>query len=74
MINWNDIQVEQQIAQERYQTIIEARQVKKALSAYKPGQLEKQSRCGHTLAWLGGQLISLGHSLQGSGNASTSQC
>ena len=32
MINWNDIQVEQEIAQERYQPIIQARQMSRALA------------------------------------------
>lgn len=31
MINWNDIKVEQEIAQERYEQIIQARQVARAL-------------------------------------------
>lgn len=37
MFNLTDLEVEQQIAQERYQSIIEARQVEKALSTHKPG-------------------------------------
>ncbi len=36
MINWNDIKVEQEIAQERYQQIIEARQVARALEKEQP--------------------------------------
>jgi len=36
MINWNDIKVEQEIAQERYQQIIEARQVDHAQEKEQP--------------------------------------
>ena len=36
MINWNDIKVEQEIAQERYQQIIQARQVARALEKEQP--------------------------------------
>ena len=32
MINWNDIRVEQEIAQERYQPIIQARQMSRTLT------------------------------------------
>jgi hypothetical protein len=40
MINWNDIRVEQEIAQERYQTIIQGQQVDRASSAKEKGQAE----------------------------------
>ena len=36
MINWNDIKVEQEIAQERYQQIIQAHQVARALEKEQP--------------------------------------
>jgi len=54
MINWNDIRVEQQIAQERYQTVIESRQ-RPATTPLLP----------KLRGWLGTQLIAWGHTLQG---------
>jgi len=38
MINWNDIRVEQEIAQERYQTIIQGRQLDQVRSERKKGK------------------------------------
>ena len=38
MINWNDIRVEQEIAQERYQPIIQGRQISPVLAESDQGQ------------------------------------
>jgi hypothetical protein len=40
MINWNDIRVEQEIAQERYQPIIQSRQISRDLAKNGQGQSE----------------------------------
>ena len=55
MINWNYIQVEQEIAQDRYEVIIRGRQL---------GRFRQQeNRAGHYVRlrnWLGAQLIDWG--------------
>lgn len=57
MINWYDIQVEQEIAQERYQPLIRARQFKRrSQSATGPGS----PAFDRTRNWLGDQLQNWG--------------
>lgn len=55
MFNWNDIRVEQEIAQERYRVIAQSYQRSRA----KNGE-DRKSISGLTRDWLGNQLISLG--------------
>jgi hypothetical protein len=57
MINWYDIQVEQEIAQERYEPLIQARQFeRRSQSATGP----ERTVIGQTRNWLGDQLQSWG--------------
>ncbi len=58
MINWNDIEIAQEIAQERYQIIVQARQMKKR---------DPRNDIGFyvsLLNWLGDQLVTWGRYLQ----------
>jgi hypothetical protein len=59
MINWNDIRVEQEIAQERYQTIVRARQIKQALAKSEEGQ-SKTPFYRWAFGWFGCKLGDLG--------------
>lgn len=61
MINWNDIHVEQKIAQERYQPLIQARQLERILAETTP---QPPTRYQRLLAWLGRQFIQWGQRLQ----------
>ncbi len=60
MINWNDIRVEQEIAQERYQDLIRARQLARLSTTNE----SKPDRYIQIRDWLGNQVISLGCSLK----------
>jgi len=53
MINWNDIRVEQQIAQERYDAIIERSQTTSTTDLFLQGR-----------SWFGSLLITWGHQLR----------
>ena len=55
MINWHE--VEEKIAQERYQIIVEERQVQKQVPA-------GSSIYEQLLNWIGNQMVRLGHQLQ----------
>lgn len=57
MMNFNDLRVEQEIAQERYQQLIRAREVDR-LTGKQPSLVQV------TLAGLGRQLTSVGHALE----------
>ncbi len=57
MINWNDIRVEQQIAQERYQAIIQTRRQQVPATV-------KLTLYPRLLNWFGQRLIAWGHKLQ----------
>lgn len=73
MINWNDIRVEHEIAQERYQTIIQARQIDRALSQ----RLEQRSGglfYQQALDRLGSYLIRWGNYLQQYNDPIRPQC
>lgn len=59
MINWNDIQVEQEIAQERYRMILEERKL-----AHSRRGFSTRNREGRAIErlrnWLGAGMINLG--------------
>jgi len=57
MINWYDIQVEQEIAQERYQPLIQARQFKRRPQ---PATSPDSMALGRARNWLGDQLQNWG--------------
>lgn len=62
MINWNDVNVAQEIAQERYQTIVQARQAaraKQASAGYQDGTAYEKA-----FGWLGRLMVSWGCRLQ----------
>lgn len=56
MINWNDIRVEQEIAQERYQVLIQTKQTKRAVSQQEKGQSEA-SIFSWVFDWFRGQPV-----------------
>ena len=58
MYNWNDLKVEQEIAQERYQIIIEGRTIKTT------GKQQASTVYDRFLHWLGHQLVTWGNHLQ----------
>lgn len=60
MYNWFDLQVEKEVAQERYQVIVEGREAARA-------RQRKASFYDKALTQLGERLVTLGHSLQGRG-------
>ena len=73
MINWNDIRVEQEIAQERYQQIIRARQISRTLAKSAPSQSESLFfRWG--FHWFGCKLGDLGIYLQRLQKSTSPQC
>jgi hypothetical protein len=55
MINWNDIQVEQKIAQERYEVIVQGRQL-----AHTRQQVDRTAYYPRFRDWLGNQIIAWG--------------
>jgi hypothetical protein len=55
MFNWNDIRVEQEIAQERYEIIVRGRQL-----AQVRRQKERNDHYARFRDWLGTQVIGLG--------------
>jgi hypothetical protein len=65
MVNWYDIQVEMEIAQERYQALVKARQIERltATKRIKSGFYQT------ILNWLGQQLVGWGYNLQHKPNA-----
>jgi hypothetical protein len=73
MINWNDIQVEQKIAQERYQAIIQARQIDRILSQ-RPEQRSGILFYQRALARLGDYFIRWGNYLQQRNDPVRPQC
>ncbi len=64
MFNINDLKVEQAIAQERYETIIRARQVDKARQRTPQRTFQPQTIFPTMLRWMGHQLVNLGCYLQ----------
>jgi len=60
MYNWNDVEVEQKIAQERYQSIIEGRRVARTQQR----TTHRLSAAGRLLGWLGDLLVVWGCALQ----------
>jgi len=56
MINWNEIRVEQEIAQERYQTIIQTGQTNRVLSQKEKGPSET-SIFSWVFNWFGRQPV-----------------
>ena len=70
MYNWNDIEVEQKIAQERYQSIIEGRRIARARRRATDGS-PVASAGGRLSGWLGDLLIRWGCALRAFGNFST---
>ena len=73
MINWNDIRVEQEIAQERYQTIIQARQIDRILSL-RPEQRSEGLFYQQALDRLGDYLIRWGNNLRQRNDPVRPQC
>ena len=69
MINWYDIQVEQKIAQERYQTIIQARQVSRPLIKRTHNKSERWG-----WVWFGCKLQNLGISFRRLQKSTSPQC
>ena len=55
MVNWNDVRVEQEIAQERYEVIVRGRQLTQARQ-----QKTRHDHYARFRDWLGTQLIGLG--------------
>ena len=72
MINWNDIRVEQEIAQERYQPIIQARQMSRALA--KSEGRSKTNFYHRFFAWVGNKVEDLGVNGRGPQKSVSSQC
>lgn len=66
MINWNDVQVGKEMAQERYQVVIDARRAAR-------GRADGVTLPGRVAQWLGEQLVALGCRLQRHSTASTPQ-
>ena len=59
MINWNDIHVEQKIAQERYEVIVRGRQLDRS----RQQTIKSDGKTGHYVRfrnWLGEQLMNWG--------------
>lgn len=69
MYNFNDIQVEQEIAQERYQDIIRSRKIARALK-----QADRTDPHQRILNWIGQQLVSIGRSLQTQSRSAIDRC
>ena len=63
MMNWNDLRVEQEIAQERYQRLIRDREIDRLI---RQGQPKTPPALG-LLTWLGQQLEWWGRKLQAYG-------
>ena len=63
MYNWNDVEVEQKIAQERYQSIVEGRRVARARQRAKTGDVTV-SPSARLLGFFGDLLVSWGCALQ----------
>lgn len=55
MFNWNDVHVEQEIAQERYEVIVRGRQLAQARQ-----QKKRNDHYTRFRNWLGAQVIGLG--------------
>jgi hypothetical protein len=55
MFNWNDIRVEQEIAQERYQVIVQGRRLARTRS-----QENRRNKYARFRNWLGDQVINWG--------------
>ena len=58
--NWSDSQVEMKIAQERYQSVIESKQIERALTGVQPIRSNSHS----VRNWLGDLFINWGQQLQ----------
>ena len=63
MYNWNDVEVEQKIAQERYESIVEGRRVEQARSK-ETADFPTSSTSRRLLGWIGDLLVSWGCALQ----------
>lgn len=62
MYNWNDVRVEQEIAQERYQQIVKARRVGRVRQ--RQTAAAEISTSGRLLGWLGDRMVRWGCALQ----------
>lgn len=59
MINWNDVRVEQELAQERYEVIVQGRELAR-LQKLKANSDSEASNYVRVRNWLGGQLVNWG--------------
>jgi hypothetical protein len=63
MMNWNDLHVEQEIAQERYQRLIRDKEIDRLIRQTRP----ETPLAPGLLAWLGQHLEQVGQKLQAYG-------
>ena len=59
MINWNDVRVVQELAQERYEVIVQGRELAR-FQRLKANPGSKASNYVRVRNWLGGQLVNWG--------------
>lgn len=64
MFNWNDIIVEQKIAQERYQEIVQAKQIARAEREQGDSDPQEVSFYYHLRNWVTNAIANLGYSPQ----------